>query len=247
MNDRCPVKHAKSYPFHIPDGSYVLDQDGWRPIAPADTHDTGVHHGRHGVIACGSNASPDRLAAKFNGLGHLLAETIPVVRAVLHDFDTVYSAHISSYGSIPATLHHAPGAMADVFITWLTDAQLNRMHETESVGVNYDYAQLNAISLVTEAGAGFTQAHAYISKRGCLTKNSKPVSLAATRTDGRLWQAMDQAEVLDYARSVTAPEESCTDRFIRAHIDCANTRATRTAHLSETAQPFVWKGLKVLN
>lgn len=244
MNDRCPVKHAKSYPFHIPDGSYVVDQDGWRPIAPTGTHDT---HGRHGVIASGSNASPDHLAAKFNGLGHLMSETIPVIRGVLHDFDTVYSAHISSYGSIPATLHPAPGAMADVFITWLTDAQLNRMHETESVGVNYDYAQLNAISLVTEAGAGFTQSHAYISKRGCLTKDGNPVPLAATRTEGRHWQAMNQAEVLDYARTVTAPDESCTDRFIRAHIDCATTRAKRTKHLSETAQPFAWEGFKVLN
>lgn len=244
MNTHCPVKHAKAYPFHIPKGSFVFNTDGWRPLDPAENHDT---RGRHGVIASGSNASPDRLAAKFKGLGHLITDSIPVVRATLRDFDTVYSAHISTYGSIPATLHHAPAAMAEVFVTWLNDAQLNRMHETEGLGHNYDYAQLNAISLVTEAGVGFTQAHAYISRRGCLSKDGAPVSLAATRTQGRIWQAMHQADVLDYARTLTAPLESDTDRFIRSHIDCEKTRARRTEHLAQTAHPFAWDGAKVLN
>lgn len=171
--EKCPVTHAKAYPFHIPDDSYVLGKDGWRPVNdPADTHEH--TQGRHAVIASGSNASPDRLAIKFADHAHLLSDPIPVTQAQLHDFDSVYSAHFSGYGSIPATLAHAPGAMAEVFVTWLTDAQLNRMHETEAVGVNYDFVKLTDIRLLNEYGGGFTQAHAYMSKRGCLNKDGEP-------------------------------------------------------------------------
>jgi len=230
----CPVTYAKAYPFHIPEGSYILNREGWRPLegVPQCT-------GRHAVIASGSNASPDRLMTKYAGHAHLLDDAIPVVRAQLHDFDAVYSAHITSYGAIPATLAHAPGAIADVFITWLTDAQLVRMHETEAVGVNYDFVKLTGIHLLCATGAGLTAAHAYISKRGCLNKDGKPVPLAALNTAGRQWRAMTQEEVLDHARALIAPFEDA-DAFIRQHIDCADTRAARTSRLNQDALDHGW-------
>lgn len=203
--------------------------------------------GRHGVIASGSNASPDRLAAKFKDHQHLLDAPLYVTRASLRDFDAVYSAHFTSYGSIPATLAHAPGTDAEVFVTWLTDAQLVRMHDTEAVGVNYDYTRLEGIGLVLEDGSGYTQAHAYMSKRGCLNNEGQPVSLSATRASGRMWKAMSQEEVLNHARSLIAPDQD-TDSFIRSHIDCPNTRQSRTAQLAETALEHGWNGgFTVLN
>lgn len=239
----CPIHHAKSYPFDIPQGSYLLNRDGWFPLY------TGGHQtkGRHAVIASGSNASPERLAAKYRGHDHLLDDPLFVTRATLRDFDAVYSAHFSSYGSIPATLAHAPSTEVGVFITWLTDGQLQRMHETESVGENYDYAHLHGIGLVLEDGSGYTQAHAYLSKRGCLNHNGKPIPLSTLETQGRQWEAMSQSEVLDYARSLIAPKES-TDSFIKAHIECPKTRKKRTDQLAQTALHHGWYGgLKVLN
>jgi len=225
------IKHAKSYPFHIPETSYVLDQDGWRPFEKdiASTH-------RHVVIASGSNASPDRLAAKFKNHADLLAEPIYVTRAALHDFDTVYSAHFTNYGSIPATLSYALGLKTHVFVTWLTDAQLDRMHETESVGENYNYARLSDIHLAIETGEVHSSAHAYISTRGCLNKSGAPVSLSA----------MTQPEILDYAKSIVAPSQGDTDDFIRTNLDCDATRTKHTQRLAQTALAMGWPKLKIL-
>lgn len=238
--DMCPITHAKAYPFEIPQGSYVMQRGGWRPLdAPADMRD------RHAVIASGSNASPQRLAAKFTDHPGLLDDTIFVVRATLHDFDTVYSAHVAGYGSIPATLAHVPGAVADVFVTWLTDAQLARMHETEAVGVNYDYARLSGLHLLCEGDRGFTTAHAYISRRGCLNRGGKPIPLAATRTVGRQGLAMTQEEVLEFARAKIAPRDTLQD-FIAKQIECSVTRAQRSEALSADALPHGWGGVAVL-
>lgn len=238
--DFCPIAHAKAYPFAIPDRSYVLDRDGWRFADGAPDV-----RGRHAVIASGSNASPDRLRNKYGPFPHLLDAPIPVTRARLHEFDAVYSAHFSDYGSIPATLAHVPGAVADVFVTWLTDAQLDRMHDTEQMGVNYDYAKLTGIQLLCENDAGFTSAHAYISRKGCLNRGGWPIPLAATRAEGRQGVAMTQEEVLEYARMKLAPQEDYED-FIRRQIDCAITRAERTAALSKDALPHGWSSLSIM-
>lgn len=238
--DFCPIAHAKAYPFHIPDGSYVMGRDGWKPLnAPAETR------GRHAVIASGSNASPDRLLNKYADRPDLLDDTIPVVRAQLHEFDCVYSAHVAAYGSIPATLAHVNGAVADVFVTWLTDGQLERMHETEQMGVNYDFAKLSGIKLICEGDIGFTAAHAYISRRGCLNRGGKPIPLAATSAKGRQGIAMTQTEVLDYAREKIAPEADY-EAFIRDQIECAITRAERSDALCADALPHGWKSVSVV-
>ena len=78
-------------------------------------------------------------------------------------------------------------------------------------------------------------------------KDGAPVPLTATQTNGRQWNAMNQAEVLDYARSLIAPHEKCTDSFIRAHIECGDTRSERTEHLAKNAQTFDWDSVKILN
>jgi len=242
--DNCPVTHAKAYPFRLPEGSYVLDRDGWRPI-DGDENAPAFPSDRVAVIASGSNASPDRLADKFAGHADLLESPVFVERARLDDFDAVYSAHISSYGSIPATLAHVPGAVADVFVTWLTEGQLARMHETEAVGVNYDFAKLGGIHLHCETSGAFTSAHAYISKRGCLSHRGQPVPLAATNAKGRQGRAMTQAEVLDYARTLIAPR-SDIDIFIRQHIECSDTRAQRTKWLGDIALHHGWPNVTVM-
>ncbi|HEY9164065.1 MAG TPA: hypothetical protein VIN57_05600 [Magnetovibrio sp.] len=235
----CPIQNAKAYPFLIPEDSYVIEPDGWFPLTCAPQL-----AGRHAVIASGSNASPERLRAKFGEHRHLLEAGIPVLRAQLHDFDAVYSAHIANYGSIPATLAHAPGTVLDVFVTWLTDAQLERMHETEAVGVNYDFVRLSGIHLLCDSGAALTTAHAYLSKRGCLNMGGKPVALTAINAIGRPWQSMTQIQVLDYARNVSAPHEDL-DAFIRQHIDCPDTRTSRTQSLSQSALGHGYRSVTV--
>jgi len=242
MTNKCPIQHAKSYPFDIPESSYVLDQNGWKAL-PAGGHETDA---RHAVIASGSNASPQQLARKYQNHDHLLDQPVYVTRAVLRDFDAVYSAHFSSYGSIPATLAHAPGAQSHVFVTWLTDGQLARMHETEVVGVNYDYIRLHGINLTIEDGQTLDTAHAYLSSRGCLNRDGKPVPLAELSTHGRRWPPMSQCEVLDYARSLIAPHEE-PNSFIEAGLKSPALRAKRADKLAQTALAHGWEKLIFLS
>ena len=214
------IKHAKAYPFFIPETSYVVDLKGWRATGKT------VHlSNAHPVIASGSNASPDRLVAKFETVPDLLHNPIWVTRAALHDYEAVYSAHFATYGSIPATLAHVPDIISDVFVTWLDDDQLEHMHKTENVGVNYHYKSLDNIRLVLETGDVINKAHAYLSAWGCLAKNNKAIALSE----------MSQTEVLSYAHSFIMQDQGALDAFILSHIECEKTRAHHTQKLRETA------------
>lgn len=53
------------------------------------------------VLAIGSNGSPEQLARKFQQSRFPGRVLIPVVRAVLEDFDVVYAPLIAAYGSCP--------------------------------------------------------------------------------------------------------------------------------------------------
>ena len=238
--DFCPVTHAKAYPFGIPENSYVLGREGVRECGCMPSF-----AGRSAVIASGSNASPERLMAKYADLPHLLDEPICVVRGQLHNFDVVYSAHIASYGAIPATLAHLPSAVADVFVTWLTNAQLDHMHKTEAVGVNYDFVKLTGIDLICDSGAGMTKAHAYISKHGCLNNAGNPIPLSEISATGRQWHAMSQEQVLNHVREHLAPSEA-PDTFIRQHIDDTATRTERTARLKQNALNHGWASIEIV-
>ena len=127
-SDDALLRLAKGYPYAAPDGSYLY-RDG-ESLALTGPLDPALTSGRVPVIAHGSNRAPEQIHRKF---GHLkgTASEIPVTRAWLSDHDVVYSAHMTRYGSISATLHEAPGTRVQVYVTRLTEAQLPRMLETE--------------------------------------------------------------------------------------------------------------------
>lgn len=134
-----PVTHALAYPFELPDASYVLDDNGARSIQSLPDLSR-----CHGVLACGSNQSPDQLQHKFAGRG---LGAVFVLEAWIDGLDAAYSAHYARYGSLPATPVGAAGTRARFFVTWLTDAQLSRMHETEALGQNYVYGRIDTVAI----------------------------------------------------------------------------------------------------
>ena len=87
------IRHAESYPFARPSCSYLFKDGGMYPLPP------NACAGRLPIVASGSNASPERLLAKFGKI-----ETIPVTRAELRHFVVVFAGHFTAYGAIPATL-----------------------------------------------------------------------------------------------------------------------------------------------
>lgn len=188
------LKRALTYPYATPEGSYLY-RDGRAEELPED-FDLSC---RAPLLSYGANAAPEALALK---LASLPGEPLPVVRSELHGFDVVYSAHVSPYGAVPATLLESPGTVAPVFVLHPTAEQRALLTATE---LNYD--------LVTVG-----EMHAYRSKHGCLELDGSPVALAAIRAQGRTLPELDQPAVLERVRSYLEPEVELED-FIHACIE----------------------------
>ncbi len=168
MNRQDVVRHAEAYPFDLPEGSYVFGAAAG-PVPGLE--------GRRPVLALGSNAAPSQLARKFPKID----APIPVSRAVLRDHAVVYSAHFSRYGSLPASLTRQEGALAYVFVTWLTPAQLERMHETEGVGDRYEYRE-SELPITVEGAGGLGRIGVYLGRAGPLRVAGRPVRIAEIPT-----------------------------------------------------------------
>lgn len=220
------LRIAKSYPYDAPARSYLFRDGGVLPIDDAD------FRGRTAVLGHGSNRSPEQLARKF---GHLSGRhsAIPVTYVWLHDYDVVYSAHVTAYGAVASTLQAAPGCRVRVALTWLDDAQLERMHETEG---NYSYGALAGARLDAEAGPEVRggEVTMYLSDHGVLSHGGRPVGLAAVAADGRPHSALWQAQVQEEVRRRIAPESALDDFILQAVTD-ADARWRRIGTLRADA------------
>lgn len=232
--DTAALHRAKSYPYRIPKRSYVIFRDRHEELAKcAPMPDVS---GRRPVLALGSNQSPEQLIRKFKEADW---GPIPVICARLRDFDIVYSPHISSYGSIPATLQHSPGTAVSLFVNWLTPAQEVRMHETEVATGNYAFGRLDDIELCSDVGPVLTSAFVYTSRRGSLLRNGCPVALAEVGAEGRVWPSLSQKEIQSHARDRMAPGQDL-DAFIHAAITDVSVRRARTEALMSESRPFIY-------
>jgi len=237
-SDMDPVMRAETYPYLIPDTSYVFTDGHW---VAADL-DAGLVAGRPPVIACGSNRSPEQLARKFADFAEV---TIPVERAWLTDFDVVYAAHLTGYGAVAANLHPVPGMSVEVSVTWLSDDLMDRMHATEGLGAHYDYAHVRGLALDLECTGPRNDALGYIYRLGSLRVGSGPVGLAEVSAHGRRHAAWLQPAALDHVRQrIGHPGPRA--RFILETVGDQALRRQQEAVLQEDALPFEWPDLTVL-
>lgn len=232
------IEHALGYPFAQLRHSYVirnseifdLPHDFW----PA---------GRLPVIACGSNASPQQLIRKFRGIE---TDPIYVTQARLSDFVCCYSAHITSYGSIPATLAPVSGNETDCHITWLTEAQLDHMHVTEAIGQNYRFSHLDKIELRCLERGILNDAYAYISLHGNILLNDAPIIVSnidkiSSTGPSQLTQFHIQLKISEQLAPKNTVEE-----FILANISDGDVRRDRTKKLRQNAQGFSYPFEKII-
>lgn len=194
------LERALAYPYATPERSYLYLDGGARelPGAGADLS------ARTPLLSYGANAAPDALARK---LAPLPGVEMPVLRSELEGFDIVYSAHVSPYGAVPATLLESPGTTAPVFVVYPTEEQRALLTASEP---NYDLVEVNGIA-------------AYRSKHGCLEIDGSPVALAAIRSAGRALPELDEPAVLERVRAQLAPELELGD-FVR---DCVERGGIR--------------------
>lgn len=178
-----------TYPGKVPDGDYLLvagtvehrpfssmgrrlDELGRPPLSD-----------RLAVLAVGSNASPARLADKCGG-----EAAIPVVRVRVEGWAAVYSAHISTYGSIAATLWADVESTTSLAVAFFDSDQLRLVDDTEP---NYRRVDLGRL---VEGWQGTVTG--YLSHKGALTLGGGVIRLSEVPADSPLI-SMTQLEVLD--------------------------------------------------
>lgn len=189
------LKRALAYPYATPKGSYLY-RDGEALELPTGEPDLA---GRTPLLSYGANAAPEALARK---LASLLGVEMPVLKAELEGFDVVYSAHVSPYGAVPATLIESPGTVAPVFVAHPTAEQRALLTASE---LNYDLVEVGGME-------------AFRSKHGCLSLDGSPVALAAVRSAGRTLPEMDEPAILERVRVAISPALDL-EQFVRACVE----------------------------
>ena len=234
-----PEYRARGYPYYLPARSYVMSGPDFSVVEHGDPL-PGLD-GRRPILAVGSNMSPQQLGRKFPDP----SDVIPVTRAHLSDFDTVFSTHFTSYGAIPSTLYPSPGTVVTLFINWLSPSQEDHMHTTEVASENYRFCRLDNLMLGVENGPPLDQLFMYVSSRGALTVDGEPVPMGEASAQSRRWRAMDQDEVQDHARRQISPDQTL-NAFVNQNINDASVREARTDVLHKTALPFEYENMIVL-
>jgi hypothetical protein len=209
------VKRALDYPYAVPTRSYLY-RDGSAEELPAAGPDLAD---RTALVAYGANAAPEALGRK---LASLPGRELPVLATELAGYDVVYSAHLSPYGAVPATLHPSPGTTVAVHVIHPDPEQLPLLAATEP---NYK---------LTEVAPGL---NAFVSRWGELRRAGAPVALAAIRASGRTLRAMSEPEILELVRDRLAPERSL-EAFVVAQAAEGGgpLRTLTTAGWGETPQ-----------
>ena len=223
-NERSDVlERAMGYPYPAPSHPFV--QLGHDTLDPAEA-DVDWHE-RLPLLAYGSNAAPRALAHKLA----LSDDPVLVVPAWLHDFDVVYSAHISPYGAVPATLQRSPGTVARVHVAHVTHEQLVLVSATEP---NYEPTVLETADCRLYDERRVTELSAYVSRHGCLLIDDSEVALSAVRSTGRTFAELSQPQVLEYVRELACPAESL-ETFVLGNVTDPDLAASRGALLSRRA------------
>ncbi len=262
-HDVAAIEWAKAYPFDVPQQSFVyfngeahfldtfvygqwqharIDREG-QSIALSDVLGReGMaaleRPRRHAVVACGSNAAPQRLAQKFRHTH----DVVPTLRVTLENYCIVYSAKFSAYGSIPATLVHVPGACVTTFINFLDDRQLALMDETETLGVAYDRPVLEdaIVSIVDGATpkSDLASVFAYVSRSGALLKDGAAIALDTVEGRDVPFPKHSQEMVQTVVKDLLNVGD-LVDNFIHQNLNDPSMRAVRAAELKKRwAKPF---------
>ena len=262
------VARAKAYPFGTPTSSYLFVRGECWPVwsynernphksiittnnSSTTARELFAHKGvdissltapRIPVLASGSNASPVRLKEKYADV--LDRTIIPVIRYSVANLLPVFSAKFASYGSITATLQQVPRSEVEMCVTFLTLPQLERMHETEAIGDEYDFDQLNKVPMRQIASEPFVQqtAYAYRSRHGVLSIKEKQFTLDASYRTCDKFPYKTQEQMLSSARDLLRPGQDL-DLFILHNITDEPTRRTHNELLRRLGMPFAGKNV----
>jgi hypothetical protein len=180
------------------------------------------------VIASGSNASPDQLYRKYHG------RTDAPIHTILCQFDNlipVYSSHFAGYGAISACLWRQGGARGDLFVNLLGEAELARMHETESLGIEFNFVQLEFAEGRFNDAPLTLDFHYYDSIHGpLLDGDGRPIVVSSFAITQHGLQTADEKQVLTAVLRELYPDKML-EEAIAAIVQSADTRRSATEAL----------------
>lgn len=213
------VERALAYPYVAPWRPFV--QLGHETLHPAELEVDPAE--RVAMLAYGSNAAPEVLARKLA----LSDQPVLVVPAWLDGFDVVYSAHISPYGAVPATLQRSAGTEVRAHVVYMTEAQAGLVAATEP---NYELATVDGAVCRPDVGEPIADPAAYLSRHGCLLREDSELALAAVQANGRSFPELGEEAVVEHLREMFCPDDSL-EAFVLANVTDPALSQSRTARL----------------
>lgn len=255
------IAWAKSYPFDVPQRSYIYSRGrahslvsySVNGLVDASVEDNGqevrvtnvltasqirsleMDH-RHAVLACGSNASPSRLAQKFSG--KFYNAVIPVIAVELEDHCIVHAANITVYGSVPATYSKLKKARVKTFVTFLTEEQLEVMDQSEQLGLEYDRPDFSPDKVKLETDEKIGEVSGYINRHGALLVEGDPTALASVQSENVHYKHLNQIEAQSAVMKALGVSHAM-EHYIAQNIDDHGLRNARAAELRDLhGKPF---------
>ncbi len=147
------------------------------------------------VIAYGSNATVSALTRKYVAAAVPEVAVIPVTRALLRDYDVVWSPHLVFNGAMPATIVRSRGTLVEVWVNWLDDVELQRMHETEDAGTLYSYGELSRVRIISPVNLSAAP-HVYVDCHGALALDGVVQAIGRVPAYGRRYPAIDSEQAM---------------------------------------------------
>jgi hypothetical protein len=195
------------------------ESNQWQNLDHFVSERTGIpFSNRFAVLAVGSNACPARLAdpdkyKKFK------TTAIPVLHGWINDVVSVYTPWVASYQSIPSTVMGLRGARSKLWVTLLTESELQQMDTSEGRGKSYELVELPhlAIQFIIEEGFRIFPISAYCeyASVGLCLRDSEPgtpILLDCFDAAGADLPRMSQVEIQEAISRVTGDHLSLEEK-----------------------------------
>jgi len=182
-------ERALNYPYEAPAGSFLISGGYCRDLPESYSFEDRV-----GVLSVGSNRAPAQLYRKFGDQAD-----IPVTAVNIHGCDIVHVANLAPYGAVPCSAFPCEGVIAPLNIAWLTRSQLAIMHETESLGVSYEFVEWDCRQVEHLHPKKVDRLFGYASLAGALGfEGGGPYALQAINSQNRQFTAISQTDALTH-------------------------------------------------
>ena len=216
---------AIKYPYFAPDYCFSFYKGKFVEGISVDLSN------RIPVLSVGSNRSPYQLKKKFS-----LNQDICVTPATLYDSDVVFAASLSSYGSMPATQWPSKGTEVDLNVLWLNEEQLEIMHQSEALGVAYNFVKLKLDTVKIKDFKYVKQIYGYISIAGVFSFNeNKPKRLSVINAKNVKLRGSSEKKALLSLIYCLGIEENKLSKWVHKVINNKNYRISLHEKLKSKA------------